>query len=196
MIGWGILVGVLLLIWFFPLGISGSYNEEGPKAYWLIGPAKIQLYPAKKKKPASQDKNKKKQVSKTDKKKGGSYSDFIPLIKMIVTFLEEFRNKLRIKYLEMKLVMAGSDPCDLAIHYGEAWAAVGYLLPLLESVFVIKKHKVEVECDFTTEKTLLSARVDLVITFGRILSLGTVHGIRILKEYFRIIKLRKGGTTQ
>ena len=98
--------------------------------------------------------------------------------------------------LELKLVMAADDPCDLAVNYGRTWAAVGNLFPLLERIFVIKRRNVEVECDFTATQTLITARMDLTITLGRILSLGVRYGIRALREYLQIMKLRKGGASK
>ena len=89
--------------------------------------------------------------------------------------------------------MAGGDPCDLAINYGKAWAAVGNLMPALERWFVIKKRNVEVECDFTASQTLVTARLDISITLGRLLSLAAVYGIRALKEFLNFKKKRKGG---
>ena len=195
MIGWLIVVAVLLLIWFLPLGVSAVYNQNGSVAKLLIGPLSFWLYPKKKKKTEQNTKEsaKKKSNKKESSKKGGSYKDFIPIVHLLVDFLEAFRKKLWVKRLEIKLVMAGSDPCDLAVNYGKAWAAVGNLFPLLERVFVIKKRNVEVECDFTADKTLIYARLDLTITVGRILSLGAVHGIRMLREFINLTKLRKGG---
>ena len=91
--------------------------------------------------------------------------------------------------------MAGGDPADLAINYGKAWAAVGNLWPRLETWFVIKKRNVEVECDFEGSETTVSARLDLTITLGRILSLVVRYAIRGLKEFLNFRKKRKGGIT-
>ena len=91
------------------------------------------------------------------------------------------------------MIMAADDPCDLAVNYGKAWAALGNLMPQLERVFVIQKREVEVECDFTASKTLIFARLDLTITLGRLIAIVIYHGIRILRQYLNIMKTRKGG---
>ena len=95
--------------------------------------------------------------------------------------------------MELKLILAGDDPCDLAVNYGKAWAALGNLMPQLERVFIIKKRDLEVECDFTADQTLVFARLDLTITLGRLLHLIVVYGIRLLRQYLSIVKTRKGG---
>ena len=95
--------------------------------------------------------------------------------------------------LEMKIILGGSDPCDLAINYGRAWAAVGNLIPSLERIFVIKKRDVEVACDFTSEKTIVFTRLDLSISIIGLLMLVVYHGIHVLREYMKIMNQRKGG---
>ena len=130
---------------------------------------------------------------KAKSKKGGSLKEFLPLVDYVLDFLSAFKRKLSITRLEMKLVMAGEDPADLAVNYGKAWAALGNLMPLLERAFVIKKRDLEVECDFLAEKTLIAARADISITLGRILSLLLVQGIPVLRELLKIMNKRKGG---
>ena len=95
--------------------------------------------------------------------------------------------------MELKLILAGDDPCDLAENYGKAWAALGNLMPQLERLFVIMKRNLEVECDFTASETLVTARLDLSITLGRLLKLVAVYGVRGLKEFLNFKKKRKGG---
>ena len=167
--------------------------------YWFLAVifhSRIKKYPKKEKK--NKTSQQKKEASSTSakpkkKQKGGSFQDFLPLVKLILEFLGVFRRKLRVNRLEMKLILAADDPCDLAVNYGKAWAALGNLIPVLERNFVIKKRDLEVECDFTAQDTRVLARLDLTITLGRILSLGLRDGIRILREYMRIMNQRKGG---
>lgn len=131
-----------------------------------------------------------------EEEKGGSWTDFLPLVQVLLQFLDGFRRKLRVNRLELKLIMAGDDPCDLAVNYGKAWAAVGNLMPRLERVFVIRKRDVEVECDFTASSTLVIARLDLTITLGRLLGLVLVLAVRGLVKYIQILNKRKGGAKQ
>ncbi len=203
--GWLITAGVLLLLAVLPLGVNAVYADDGPVARLIAGPIRIQVYPAKSKKEKKVKKDKKKADKPAEKtankktgnkpseKKGGSFRDFFPLVTLVLELLGDFRRKLRVKNLELRIIMAGDDPCDLAVNYGKAWAALGNLMPQLERLFVIQKREVEVECDFTSDKTLIFARLDLTITLGRLLHLGVYHGIRILRQYLTIMKTRKGG---
>jgi len=215
--GWLITLGVVVLIAVLPLGVSVKYNSEGPLVRVIAGPVCFTVFPLPKKE--KKEKKKKPEGSsaeapapepplrnpppppkpkeeKPKEEKGGSVLDFLPLVQLVFKFLGDFRRKLRLNNLELKLIMAGGDPANLAINYGRAWAAVGNLMPHLERLFVIKNRDIEVECDFTTSETLVIARLDLTITLGRILSLVFVYAIRALMEYIKIKKKRKGGAVK
>lgn len=203
--GWLIALAVLVLLGCLPVGVSAIYDAPGPLVRLIAGPIRITLFPAKKKdKPKKEKKTKEKKsvAIKSDapqqpqEKKGGSLTDFLPLVKVATDFLGDFRRKLRVNMLELKLNMAGGDPCDLAINYGRAWAAVGNIVPQLERLFVIKKRDVQVDCDFVGDRTTIYLRLDITITLGRILSLGIRYGFRALKEFIKIINKRKGGAVK
>ena len=206
--GWVIFFAVVLLLAILPLGVFVSYDEDGVLVKIVAGPVKITLFPRPKKEKKSEKKSKKKtsaspaeQLPKPpqppkqipEKKKGGSWTDFLPLVQVALDFLGSFRRKLRINQLELKLTMAGDDPCDLAVNYGRAWAAVGNLMPQLERLFVIKKRNIEVACDFTASQTLVKFRSEATITLGRLVSLAVVYGIRVFREFWKIKTKRKGG---
>ncbi len=193
--GWLIALGVLVGIAVLPIGISAIYNTAGPKVQVLVGPVRLTVYPRKKKTADTPKKQApaKKEPTQSKQTSGGSAKDFAPLLRRVLDFLGAAKGKLRVRRLDLKLTLGGDDPCDLAVNYGRAWAAVGNLIPLLERHFVIKKRDVEVQCDFTSNETRIYARLDLTITVGRLLRLGAHHGIPALREYLNIMKLRKGG---
>ena len=221
--GWLIALGIITLLAVLPLGVSVKYDEDGVLLKLIIGPVKITLFPRPKKdqKPKKKEKTQekkeeqktepaqqpaqeatpqtpdKKPEEKTEKKKsGGSVTDFLPLLKTALDMLGAFRRRLRLNVLDLKLIMAADDPCDLAVNYGRAWAAVGNFLPRLEKVFVIKNRNIEVECDFMAAETKIIARLDLTITLGRILATVVVYGVRALIQFLKINKKRKGGASK
>lgn len=209
--GWLIAAGILFLLGILPLGASIRYDESGVRVKILAGWISLQIFPRKPKekkektqkteepgekkpvpKKTSAPKPKASHVTDTpQQKKGGSVTDFLPLVKLALNLLGDFRRKLRVNRLEVKLVLAGDDPCDLAMNYGRAWEALGNLLPKLENWLVIGQRDVDVQCDFTAEQTLVTARLDLTITLGRILGLGVVYGVRAIRELIHIQKKRK-----
>lgn len=200
--GWLIALGILIFLAILPLGGSVVYNINGASVSLLVGPFRICVFPKKKKKTkkekSEQESRVKTKAKASDKKgkeekKGGDIRDFFPLVRTAIDFLSEFSRKIRVKRLEVKVILAGGDPCDLALNYGKAWTALGNLMPQLERLLVIKKRNLEIECDFLEEKTVVYACADVTITLGRLLSLAVRYGYRTLREYFKIMKLRKGG---
>ena len=218
--GWLIALGIVVLLAILPLGASVKYDADGLLVKLIAGPVKITLFP-RPKKPQKEKKPKEPKKApgkknpayespkepvkeqpaavqeKTEKmKSGGPVTDFLPLLKVALDLLNDFRRKLRVDWLEVKLVMAGGDPCDLAMNYGKAWAAIGHLMPRLEKVLVIKKRDIDVECDFVASTTTIYARLDLTITLGRILAIAVVYGSRAVVELIKINNKRKGGASK
>lgn len=196
--GWLIALAVLAALAILPIGVSAIYDAGGAAVWMIVGPIRLRVYPSDKKKDRKPEekKEKKKETASSTKKTGGSITDFIPLAQVVLDFVKEFFRILRVRRLELKVILAGDDPCDLAINYGRAWAALGNLTPLLDQCLVIKKRDMEVECDFMADTTTVYARADLTITLGRLLSRTLWHGGRALREYTKIINLRKGGAVK
>ena len=223
--GWIITLGILVVLAILPLGASVKYDAAGPLVRLIVGPVKITLFPRpkkpKKEKKPKKAKNEPKKPEpvpektekpvktepaskasapakeeKSKKKSGGPITDFLPLLKVALDLLNDFRRKLRVDRLEAHVVMAGVDPCDLAVNYGRAWTAIGNLMPRLEKVLVIKKRDIDVECDFTASQTTIYVRLDLTITLGRILAIAVVYGFRAIVELLKIKNKRKGGASK
>ena len=192
--GWLIFLAILIGLGCVPLGVRLRYDEDGPLAAVLLGRLPIVLYPLPgwlkkltsrekkdgEKKPKKEKPKKEKPPKDTvgEAPQGGSWKKFLPLVRLGLHFLGDFRRKLRVNRLVLRLTLAGDDPCDLAVNYGRAWAAVGNLLAALERAFVIQKRDVEVQCDFLGEETKVVFAMDLTITLGRILGLLVKYGIR------------------
>jgi len=202
MTGWLVAFGILVLLAILPVGVCLIYNEDGLVLSLLLSAVKIQLFPRaskedkkKVKKPKKQKAEKTTAKAKPDKKEksGGKITDFLPLVDVGLKFLGSFRRKLRVKRLQLNYVMAGGDPCDMALNYGKAWAAVGNIMPLLERIFVIKKRNIQVQCDFTADSAKIFARLEITITVGRAVGLVVKYGIKALVEFLKIKNKNKGG---
>ena len=205
-----IAAAIVLILAVLPLGVRVRYNSAGLILRVIAGPLKITVFPRKKKPKKQKVKQKKPKEEQNaepsasedkppqppeaqpeQKEKGGSIARFLPFIKLGLKFLGDFRRKLRLDNLYVRLILAGDDPCDLAVNYGRIWAAVGNLMPRLERLFVIKKQDMQVECDFTASETCVVAHLDITITLGRLLALALVYGVRVLIEFLSM--KRKGG---
>ena len=205
-----IAAAIVLILAVLPLGVRVRYNSAGLILRVIAGPLKITVFPRKKKPKKQKVKQKKPKEEQNaepsasedkppqppeaqpeQKEKGGSIARFLPFIKLGLKFLGDFRRKLRLDNLYVRLILAGDDPCDLEVNYGRIWAAVGNLMPQLERLFVIKKRDIQVECDFTASETCVVAHLDITITLGRLLALALVYGVRVLIEFLSM--KRKGG---
>ena len=83
--------------------------------------------------------------------------------------------------LTLHVTFAGDDPADAALHYGQAWAAAGALMPALDRLFVIKKRDICPILDYNREQMSVDAHLILTITIGRALALGLKAGLGFLK---------------
>lgn len=202
--GWLIALGILILLGGVPLGVFVRYDSGGPLVRIVVGVLRFTVIPLPKKKkkvpkekkepsPAKEKKTPPKPAEEPEKK-GGSLRDFYPLIQVGERFLNQFRRKLRVDDLVLKLTLVGDDPCDLALNYGRAWVALGNLVPALERFFHVRRRNFEVQCDFTSEETLIEAQAKLTMPLRQLVELGIVYGYLFIKELLFLKKKRKGGS--
>lgn len=195
--GWLIAVGVLILIGLIPVGLCGSYCSNGAQLYLYIGPVHINLYPSRKKdkKTGAQIKagGSTKEQGKVQSDAGGKLSDFLPVAKTVFNFFGALIKKIKVKKLVLKLILGGSDPCDLSVNYGRTCAAVANLQPNLDRLFIIRKKDISVNCDFTADESVVTACLDITICLARLFGLVCRYGLRAIKQYLTIYNKRKGG---
>lgn len=192
--GFVITAVILLVLCLIPLGIQGQYRSGDARLHLLIGPIRIALNRQKttEKKKTDKDTFASHEVKK-EKLSLKSITRYKPLVQPVLKFLADFKKKLRVRNLQLKVVLAGGDPCDLSIQYGRAWMALGNLMPYLERFFVIKKRNLEIACDYTGEKTTVDFSFSLSITVLRLLQILIYHGVSILRQYGKINKNTKDG---
>lgn len=195
--GWGIALGLLLLLWLLPLGADLRYSGEGLDLWLKIGPVRKRLLPRKDPKKGTEKDStapveKKASLPKKRPKTGGSLEKILPLARIVLELLGDFRRRLWVNRLELEVLLAEDDPCDLAVHCGQAWAVLEGLMPQLDRAFRIRKKRIWVGCDFAAEETLVYARLDAAITLGHLLLLAVRYGSRFFAEYTKWND-RKGG---
>lgn len=196
--GWLIFLGVLVLLGCLPLGVRLNFDEGGFRAAVLIGRIPVPLYPMPrwlrnmpskhKKEKQSPEPNPKPAEPQSREQPGGGIRRFLPFVRLGLELLGDFRRKLRVNFLRLRLTLAGEDPCDLAVNYGRAWAALGNLMPRLERALAIRKRDVEIQCDFQAEETTVIFAMDLTMTLGRLLGLALGYGLRALKLFLTMKK--------
>lgn len=218
-----LIFGILFLIGCIPVGVDAAYLGGSftlKVKIWLL---RLQILPAKPKKPkmeeASAAKDGKKPAGGKDKapaakeaqtadgaekpaqatpKKAfltGGVQEILDLARLAADTLGNLRRKLRMEELMLRVRFGGGDDAaKTAILYGRAWAVIGALLPCLERIFVIKKRDIGAELDYNVdEKMAVDAHMVLTITIGRALALALRAGIGFLKIYQAYQDKNKGG---
>ena len=193
MIGWGIFLFLLLILFLAPCGLYARYNPDSTAVIFFFGFIRINLLRPRRKKEKPKPVAKKSTAPQGKSKSNNKLTDFIPLVNPVLEFLSHFRRKLVIKELRFKLTLGGSDPFDLSLNYGRYWAVVGNLLPHLSSWFTIRKRDVEILCDYTADTTKVDALIDIRLPFITILHMVLHHGLQILMKYLKITKKAKDG---
>lgn len=191
--GWLIGLGILALLAFIPLCIRGEYDAIGPRAWLQIGPWRYPLYPTPKRQRASGSSKQKKKPGKTQNSASGDRQDFQSVVSILWDAVKDLHKKLRVDLFMLKIVLADDDPADLAIKYGRTCSLVGGFLPQVEQVFCIKERDVAVSCDFTATQTIITAKLYISITVGRLLLLLLNHGFKFLSSRIQTTNQRKGG---
>ena len=193
-----VILAVLVLIGCIPVGVDAAYGEGGVLLSAKIGFFRLQILPAKPQKPKKPKKSKQQKpaaspapsaapdapTEPTAKKKlalPGGLNGILRLVNLALSTLGDLRRKLRVEELTLHVTFAGDDPADAALHYGQAWAAVGALMPALDRLFVIKKRDICPILDYNREQMSVDAHLILTITIGRALALGLKAGLGFLK---------------
>ena len=202
--GFLIAFAILFLLAILPVGVWVRYDEDGFVLKLLAGPARIGLIPG------SQKKNKKKKPKKASSKTGtgktgatdpekekttGPITDFFPLIQIAFDLLGDFFHKLRFDSFQLDVTFGGDDPCDLAINYGKTQAIVSALEPALSQILDIKRKDLRLRVDFEASQTVVFLCAQVTMSLGALLVLLVRYGFLAAREYFNIIKLRKGGAS-
>ena len=193
-----VILAVLVLIGCIPVGVDAAYGEGGVLLSAKIGFFRLQILPAKPKKPEKPKKPKQQKPAASSapsaapdapaepaaKKKlalPGGLNGILRLVNLALSTLGDLRRKLRVEELTLHVTFAGDDPADAALHYGQAWAAVGALMPALDRLFVIKKRDICPILDYNREQMSVDAHLILTISIGRALALGLKAGLGFLK---------------
>lgn len=166
--------GILAVLIVLPVGIRVRYRDGTLKLWYCFGPVRVPGYPTGEK--TEEKKNTQSGVRKVvdehveaNRKHDSSLGNLLAQLKTVLGLFWALKPKLRLKRLELKLRLAGEDPCAVAMLYGGAWAAIGILVPALEEAFILGKRDLDVDCRFDGGSTTLEAGLDLSVSLGRLL---------------------------
>ena len=196
--GWVIGLAAVALLAFVPLQLRGEYDATGACAWFQIGPWRYFLYPSQRKSPMKRKSSASRKTTSAGashgkRKSGGKLNGFLSIAEIIWDFIKDLHGKMRVELLELKVTIGDGDPADLAIKYGQACGAVAGFLPQLDRFFIIKKQDVDVSCDFESSETMVTAKLYISVTLGRLIFLLANHGMKFIRNDIKTKNQRKGG---
>ena len=173
---WLVLAGLLILLLCLRVGVRIALEEGSFAAWLLVGPKPVQVFPPKKKKPATapkKAKEPKKSAPKAEKPKPTVHA-LCQYAKLGLSAFGALIRGLRVDLLRLYAVIHSEDAAQTAIQYGAACAAVTGILPVLDSTLRIQKKDIQIDAGFQGQGSLL---LDLQITaaIGRLLAIGFVY---------------------
>lgn len=196
--GWiiGILLVLLLLIVLLlcaPLTVELLWKQDKPGLKVGIGPARLDVIWLQQKLQPWLDKRKQKAVRrgkkpKEEKKKEpwytpGNLEKKLELVRMWAEparrALVQFGYKLRLRRLEVDMVVAGEDPGTTGMLYGWGCTLLGGLCGAVESCCTIRHGRVTLTPDFQSSRSSVEADVVVSIRIWHLLAIG----VQLIQDY-------------
>lgn len=178
-------LGGLGLLCLLPVGILAVYDRTF--SLWVTAAGlRFRLLPQKEKKKQKQRTSPAK--AKAPAKKQASLPPAKTLLayaKLAWELLGDLRRRLVLRELTLHAVFGGREE-DAGLHYGEAWAAIGVVTPILENTFTIRKRDIAAEFEQDAASVRLYAEASAVLPLWQLLFL-LIHALK------KISNLKKGG---
>ena len=199
-----VVLAVLLLLLFLPLGVRLSYDQAGFRAWARVACFSFRVYPprpkdpdreariqAKKKRKAA--KKAKKQRKKDKKAKptppeeeqtpGGTLRFLFSALSPLAHAAGRLVRKIRIRELTLRVTWAAGNPADAAIGFGYANAALGILWGMLSANFHVRNPSLSCDVDYDAHSPTALFRARAVLTLGQALAVA-------IPLLFRLVRLR------
>lgn len=191
MIGFGIAAVVIIAIMLFRFGATAEYSDDGLVVLARAGFIKFKLFPKKQKRKSKSKREKRKprehrkkeeREAKTAVKKPGLSFDLKKLIDEGFKVLNKVRRRLLIKDLTVLYVMAGGDPCKMAVSQGAALTALGLTQATLESFFKVKHYNLHTSVDFIAHEPRVYVYATLTIAVWEAIYIGIAGLMLVLRS--------------
>ena len=178
----GIIIGLVALILFIPIGAEVSYIGEQLKVSAKVGGVKIKLLPkepedekAKKAKRPKKEKAKKEKPPKEQAapnapkhpKLSLTREEMLELAKRALKGLGKF-GKPRVDDFLLHVVVAGKDPYNTVSGFNFLNSAICVLAPLCSQSFKVKEYDISTDIDFTTERPRADVSICIVIRLSQV----------------------------
>jgi hypothetical protein len=152
----GSILAFLLIVSLIRVGVHFEYGEDGIKVTAGVGPVRVKIYPAEKRKKKPGEKK-----EEEKKEKPGPLEELKEHLPDIRRMLSRIKKRRFIQELTVHFIAAGPDPAQAALMFGGVSAGYGIIAAVLENNFRIKKRDMRAAVDFEAEKPYLYVRIRL-----------------------------------
>lgn len=187
-----VLTAVLLSV---RAGVLVEYTEDGVLVQARVAFFRITVVPAPEKK-RKQHKAKKKTALKPEKqrsaggllpKQGGSLSNLLSLLPMVLEALGALCRRIRVEHLRVHYSVAGQpDPARAALQYGAVSVGGGAVCRLLEQYLEVLEQEVSAQVDFCSESSAIYLSAACSLRVGQALAVA----LRLFQRYWTWKKRR------
>jgi hypothetical protein len=160
------LFAVLLLLALLRVGVTAEYGADGLKLRAFAGFVRISLLRGTQK--SKKAKQVKKQKKEKPEKKPGRALDLRAMLPAIIETLGRFKRKLTLKRLIIRYTAAGDDAYSTAMAFGGASVGLGFLTPILENNFKVKRRDFQTSADFTAPEAYIYVNATLSLAVWEI----------------------------
>lgn len=182
-----IVILILTVLLLIPLGIDGGYSGEKLILGLRVGFLNIRVFPGKLK--PIKLKRPKKTIKEKEPKTGEIEKEKVPLnrkelfrlAKIGLKALGRFKRKLHVDYLRIRYTFATDDPFSTAMGFGYSSAALGVIVPLIDSAFDIGERDIGTSFDFMSDKSSIDCWLTTTIKVWEVFYIAIAFGIDYLK---------------
>lgn len=189
-----LLMAVLLLCANFTVELLWKENKPGVRVG--LGPLRVDVLQLQRKlEPwlARRKQRPKKQKAETEKEKKPKEPWYAPqqmekylelmgrMLEPVRQALVQFGHSVRLQRLEIDMVVAGEDPAVTGMLYGWGCTLLGGICGAVDSCCTIRRGRVTLTPDFTSNQYSVQADVVASIRIWRLLAIG----IRLMQEYIK-----------
>lgn len=171
------LVGLLALVFLFPIFVRAHYEGDEIECYAWVGPFKVNVLADAEKK---EQKRQKREQWRKDKSTlewiKRRVKDYLDDLKQILELLPILRRVLIVDKLWARIRFHEDDPADNAMSYGESWAVIGGVLGLLQGLFDIRRQDVCPEDKPDADGYELEFHIKLHLTL--------FNAVRVVTKYY------------
>ncbi|MGI5933199.1 MAG: DUF2953 domain-containing protein [Lawsonibacter sp.] len=203
---WAVLAAILAALFLLGglrVGLRGEYTPETAGAWLRIGPAELRVFPRPAEKKTDRPKKVRRDGPAGEKQPRPPFLSRRGLLELgrrlfplLLEAAGQFRRKLQIDELRLRLVAGAPDPADAALRYGQANALLGGIWQPVTRAFHVKDGRARVEVDFDRTEPALYGRVSLSLTVGQLAVLGLGFGLRALGVLMAVRREEKQRTGQ